>query len=197
MRSIALAISLTLSGAAVAAAQTAPSAPTPFGGDAALTYRWERSNTQPTDCGCFNLNGGAISASIHLSTRWSAVAEVSGESANDGPGTGSSLTLMSYLAGARYRLPQPWTRSSHAVVPFAQVLAGATHAGGGIAGAGDGTFAFEGRIGGGIDMPLKSGFALRLLEADYDATTFANGANDRQNNLLLGAGVVFRWARNQ
>jgi outer membrane immunogenic protein len=168
-----------------------------FGGDAGLVYHWERSNTQPADCGCFNLNGAGISASLNLSSRWSAVGEVSGESANDGPGTGASLTLVSYLAGARYRFPSSWFRGSHALLPFAQVLAGASHAGGGIAGAGDGTYAFEARVGGGVDMPLKSGFALRLIQADYDATTFANGVNDHQNNFLLGAGVVFRWARTQ
>jgi hypothetical protein len=36
-----------------------------------------------------------------------------------------------------------------------------------------------------------------VLQADYDVTTFANGVNNHQNNLLLGAGVVYRWPRNK
>ena len=119
--------------------------------------------------------------------------ELSGAYAGNGPGTGNSLTLVSYLAGARYYLPPPRRSASHRLQPFAQVLLGASHAGGGIAGAGDGTMAFTARMGGGLDLPLDSRFALRLLQADYDLTTFANGANGRQNKLLLTTGVVLRW----
>ena len=36
-------------------------------------------------------------------------------------------------------------------------------------------------------------FALRLVEADYFVTTFANGVNDHQNNLRLSFGVVARF----
>lgn len=63
---------------------------------------------------------------------------------------------------------------------------------GGIAGAGDHAYAFESRVGGGIDIPLSPHFVLRMVQADYEATTFANSVNNHQNNLLLGAGVVFR-----
>jgi outer membrane immunogenic protein len=35
--------------------------------------------------------------------------------------------------------------------------------------------------------------ALRALEADYYRTQFPNGLNDRQNNLRLSAGVIFRF----
>jgi hypothetical protein len=30
---------------------------------------------------------------------------------------------------------------------------------------------------------------------DYYLTTFANSTNDHQNNLLVGAGIVFHWSR--
>ena len=36
-------------------------------------------------------------------------------------------------------------------------------------------------------------FAVRALEADYYRTQFSNGLNDRQNNLRLSAGVIFRF----
>jgi outer membrane immunogenic protein len=166
-----------------------------YSGDTALIYHWVRSNTQPGDCGCFNLNGGAISASLNLRSRWSSIAEVSAELATGGPGTGNSLTVVSYLAGMRYSLPNVRLHHFPVLQPFAQVLAGAGHAGGGIAGAADGTYAFVGRVGGGIDLPMKAGFALRLVQADYDANTFTNAINDHQNNLLLGTGIVYHWSR--
>jgi outer membrane immunogenic protein len=193
MRSIALLTGLLL-GATTAAMGQAVSSPT-AGGDVALTYHWVRSNTQPADCGCFGLNGGGISASWHFSEKWAAVAEVSGEHADDGPSTGNSLTLVSYFAGARYMLPQPWQHGSHSPQPFAQVLVGAAHAGGGIAGAGDGTIAFASRVGGGIDVPLTLHFAIRALQVDYDLTNFQNSTNNHQNNLLVGAGIVYRWGQ--
>jgi hypothetical protein len=172
-------------------AVTSPTA----GGDVALAYHWVRSNTQPADCGCFDLNGGGISASWHFSEKWVAVAEVSGEHADNGPSTGNSLTLVSYLAGVRYMLPQPWLHGTHSPQPFAQVLLGAAHAGGGIAGAGDGTIAFASRLGGGIDVPLNVHFAIRVLQIDYDLTRFSNSTNNHQNNLLVGAGIVYRWGQ--
>jgi len=50
-------------------------------------------------------------------------------------------------------------------------------------------------MGGGVDVPVNSVFAVRVIQIDYDLTKFANGVNHRQNNLLLAAGVVFRWSR--
>jgi outer membrane immunogenic protein len=193
MRSIARVMMLFVGVAATAVAQAVPSVPA-SSGDVALTYHWVRSNTQPGDCGCFDLNGGGLSGSWNLPHGWAAVAEVSGEYAGNGPSSGDTLTLLSYLAGARYRLPGPWLHGAHAPQPFVQVLVGAGHAGGGLAGAGDGAYAFVSRIGGGIDLPLRSGIALRLIQADYDLTNFANSVNDHQNNLLLGAGVVLHWS---
>jgi len=181
---------------ATAMAQALPSTPAPSG-DLALTYHWVRTNTQPGDCGCFDLNGGGLSGSWNLPHRWAAVAEISAEYAGNGPASGDTLTLLSYQAGARYRLPHPWLHGAHAPQPFAQALLGVGHAGGGLAGAGDGTHAFVTRVGGGIDLPLHSGIALRVIQADYYLTNFANTANDHQNNLLLGGGFVFRWSMHK
>ncbi|MGA8529017.1 MAG: hypothetical protein WB622_04835 [Acidobacteriaceae bacterium] len=198
MRSVALAVILFFGAAAAGAQMTSPSAASGFyRADAGLSYHWVHSNTQPADCGCFNLNGGGISAAWLLPARWSAVAEVSSEIAHNGPGTGNSLTLVSYLGGARYQISAVGAQRSHPLLPFVQILAGASHAGGGIAGAGDGAYAFESRAGGGFDLPLTDRVALRLVQVDYDATTFSNGVNDHQNNVLIGAGVVFHLFRVQ
>jgi peptidoglycan-associated lipoprotein len=196
MRSIALATGLLLGTAMVAMGQAAPDA-NAMKGDAALTYHWMHTNAPPGDCGCIDLNGVGISGSWVFHSRWSVVAEVSGEHAGHVPITGNSLTLISYMAGARYRVPQPWLRGPHAPQPFAQVLLGAAHSGGGVAGAADGTMAFATRMGGGIDLPLNSRLSVRVIQIDYDLTRFKNAINDHQNNLLLAAGFVFHWSWNK
>ncbi|HEY0704094.1 MAG TPA: outer membrane beta-barrel protein [Candidatus Acidoferrales bacterium] len=189
MRSFLLAIIILFVGSTAAMAQEA------YKGDAAASYTWVHANAGPGECGCFGVNGGGVSGSWNFSGRWSAVVDFSAQTATGAPTNGSSLTLFSYLAGARYQLPQPWLEGKHKPEPFAQLLLGASHAGGGVAGLGDTTSRFATRIGGGVDVPLNSRFALRVVQLDYYLTTFLNSTNNHQNNLLVGAGVVFRWSR--
>ncbi|MFZ0521470.1 MAG: outer membrane beta-barrel protein [Candidatus Acidiferrales bacterium] len=193
MRLIVLASLLLLAAAPAARAQDQDA----VHGDAALTYHWVRSNTSAGECGCFNLNGGGLSGSWEFHPRIAAVAEISAENATGVLADNKSLTLTSYLAGARYWLPQPWPSGAHSPEPFAQVLLGAVHAGGGIAGTGDGAYSFATRIGGGLDLPVTSRFELRLIQVDYYLTHSVNATNDHQNNLLVGAGIVFRWSRGK
>jgi outer membrane immunogenic protein len=192
MRSIVLAGILLIAAATAAMGQSMPNT-TFVSGDAGVTYHWVRTNTQPAACGCFNLNGGGVSGSWNIWPRLAAVAEIGVEHTGNGP-SGNSLTLTSYLAGARYLLPQPRLGGDRAPQPFAQLLLGGGHAGGGIAGAGDASNAFVSRIGGGIDVPVSSRIAIRVIQADYYLTNFANTVNDHQNNLLLSAGVIFHWS---
>ena len=191
MRSILLATILLLAGASAAVAQES------YSGDAAATYHWVRTNAGPGQCGCFGLNGGGVSGTWNFHGPWSLVTEISSEYTGSAPTTGSSLTLTSYLAGARYYLPQPWLRRTHRPQPFAQLLVGAGHAGGGVAGIGDASYGFAVRLGGGIDVPVSSHFAVRVIQIDYYLTHFANAVNDHQNNLLVGAGIVFHWSRQK
>lgn len=164
------------------------------GGDAALTYQWIHSNTQPGQCGCFSITGAEFSMSRPVLTdHTAAVLDLSAATAKNGPGTGNSLTLVSYLAGGRYYISQPWFPRAQ---PFGQALVGMAHAGGGIAGAGDGTYALAARLGGGIDVPVSSKLSIRLLQVDYYLTDFANASNQHQNNYMIGAGAVLRFSRS-
>jgi outer membrane immunogenic protein len=194
MRSIVLA-SVLLLGTATAALAQATSGVS-HSGDAALTYHWVHTNAPPDGgCGCFPLNGVGLSGSFNLNPRLAVIAEVSVDHTSNALSSSRSLTLTSYMGGVRYRLPDPWMHGDHALQPFAQVLVGGVHAGGGMAGVADGTSAFGGRLGGGIDLPLTTGIAIRVIQADYYMTDFANGADNRQNNILIGAGIVIRWYR--
>ena len=194
MRSIALACCLLLGLAAAAMAQA--TAGSTHNGDAALTYHWVHTNAPPNGgCGCFALNGVGASASLNLSTHLAVVAEFSIDHTSKALASNNSLSLTSYMAGARYHLPNPWMHGVHALQPFAQVLVGGAHAGGGIAGVADHTSALAGRLGGGIDLPVSALITLRIAQGDYYMTTFANTADNRQNNLLFGAGIVLNWSR--
>jgi outer membrane immunogenic protein len=166
-----------------------------YRGDVAATYQWVRTNTPNGTCDCFFLNGGDISASVRLLPRLSAVVDVSLEHSNDVLKSGSSLALSSYMAGPRFRLLRSGNHSAHTPEPFAQILVGAAHAGGGAAGAGDRSNVFTARVGAGMDVRLAGGLAARLFQVDYYLTDFANSTNNHQNNLLLGAGLVYRWSR--
>jgi hypothetical protein len=189
MRSFLLSVLLFLAGSSAVRAQDS------YSGDVAATYHWVRANAGPGACGCFGLNGGGLSGSWLFRGPWSVVADFSAEHTSSAAPLGNSLTLTSFLAGARYQIPQPWLEGSHQPQPFAQILLGSTHAGGGVAGVADGSFEFATRIGGGIDVPVNSRFAVRVIQIDYYLTTFANSTNNHQNNFLVGAGIVYRWSR--
>ena len=193
MRFIAIATILLLGATGAAVGQALPSGSfMGGGGDIAVTYHWVRTNTLG-GCGCFGLNGGGVSGSWRFRPPLSVVAEASVEHTANGP-TGSSLTLTSYLAGARYVILPLTKERTRGIQVFAELLAGGGHAGGGVAGPGDSTNAFVGRIGGGIDYPVNPRIAIRFQTA-YDLTNFQNTANNHQNNILVGGGVTYLWSR--
>jgi outer membrane immunogenic protein len=192
MRSFLLSTILLLAGASAAVAQQDA-----YSGDAAAAYHWVRSNAGPGQCGCFGMNGGGVSGSWNFHGPWSAVVDISAENTGSAPPANNPLTLVSYLAGARYKIPQPWFQGNHKPQPFAQIILGAAHAGGTEAGVADGSYRFATRIGGGIDVPLNEHFSVRVVQIDYYLTTFVNATNDHQNNLLVGAGIVYRWSRKK
>src|ERR1700721_3244780 len=136
MRSFLLVTIFLFAGSTAAVAQESSK------GDVGATYEWVRANAGPGQCGCFGMNGGGLSTSWNFHDRWSLVADISAQNANGAPTAASSLTLVSYLAGARYRLPQPWFEGKHKPDPFAQVLLGAPNAGGVVAGAGAVSYPF-------------------------------------------------------
>lgn len=176
----------------VAMGQAASTMPAHRQGDVAVTWDWVRTNAQPGDCGCFYLNGAGVSASVKVAPRWSAVLEAGVENNNSASSMGTSLTLDSLHIGARYALPQPWMKGKHAPQPFAQVLVGATHAGGSEAGVADNENRISALLGGGADFPVSKHFALRA-QVDYYLTSFENTVNARQNNLRVASGIVWRW----
>ena len=149
------------------------------------------ANQGPGQCGCFNMNGGSTEVAFHTWRWFSAVADLTGErtgSVNGGP---QGLSLTSFTAGPRFTYP-----IHHRYAPFVQALVGAVHGfdtyfpvTSGSTGAANG---FALLAGGGLDIRMKSWLAIRPVQADYFLTQLPNGGDNRQNNLRLSAGVVFR-----
>jgi outer membrane immunogenic protein len=163
--------------------------------DLALDYTFLRSNAPPGDCGCFNLNGGSATFGWRIGqSHFALVGDVTVAEADKISSNGFGLILSTYTVGTRYQF-----RLGHSPLhPFGQILAGVAHASGSLVDGQNpsvsnsgGTFA--GNAGGGIDLNLTHRLAIRLVEADYLATTFNNGDNDHQNNLRLSSGVVFHF----
>jgi outer membrane immunogenic protein len=162
----------------------------------AAEYNYVRSNAPPGSCDCFSMNGGSLSIAQPLGSGH--LAAVFDASAVHGSGVSASnydLTLSSFTVGARYR---PWLHARWS--PFGQVLVGVAHASGSLVGgdspaADDSALTFASVIGGGLDYRLSRHWSLRMIDADYLLTTYSNGVNDHQNNLRIGAGIIYRFGK--
>jgi peptidoglycan-associated lipoprotein len=159
-----------------------------------VNYNYIHSNGPPGGCGCFSMNGASGWAGYNLTRNVALVGEFGIQHASNVNGTGSSLTLISYAIGPRYTLHR-FTRFE----PFGQLLIGGGHANenpaaGNLVVSGSGN-SFVFLAGGGSDFVLNKRFKLRLLQADYYLTRYANGVNDHQNILRIGAGVVIQFPK--
>lgn len=160
--------------------------------EAGAEYNYIRTNAPPASCGCFSLQGGSASAAYSLSSHWKAVAQFGGSHAGSINKTSNDLTLITYLAGARYE-PIPAAK----LHPFGQVLLGVAHGGGSLYSTATGYTGSKNQFamttGGGLDLNLTQTISLRLVEANYFLTRLPNGSNNHQNNLWISAGIVFHF----
>jgi outer membrane immunogenic protein len=150
-------------------------------------YNYVRSNAPPGGCTCFSLNGGDASFAYHFDRGLAAVAEISSVHAGNILGSGTDLTLTSYLFGPRY-----YWHNHTKFTPFGHVLLGGSHASASSAALSAGDNAFAAKVGGGVDYALTHRFSLRG-QANYYLTHFDNGTNDHQNNLEIAAGAAFHF----
>ena len=152
------------------------------------------------------LNGGSASIAFNLNRHLGLVGDfggfdaselqLTGAGANPARVSNASGTAFTYMAGPR--LSFRYSR----VTPFVQALFGGVHASevtlSGCAGAlctplpTENSFALT--AGGGIDLRVHRHIDLRLVQAEYLMTNFANlstGKRDTQNDIRLSSGLVF------
>jgi len=159
--------------------------------EASVMYNYVRSNDTPQPTGQatgFSLSGLSAAGAYQFRPRLSAVVDLGGTHVNGVGGTGESLTMLTYLFGARYSVLPKFH-----IKPFGQVLLGGVHAYGGIypanAVTSGGADSFAMTAGAGADYALNPHISLRG-QLDYLYTALPNGSSNRQNDLRAGGGIV-------
>lgn len=182
------AILFVLTGARISVAQQSRSI------SVGVNYTYVRTNLVP-DCNCFALNGGGAELQYRFRTHLALLADLTATHRGGITENHYDLTQVTYAGGLRYFLPAP---SRHLRL-FGDMLLGGAHASGSLSpdktGFGSAN-AFSFQTGGGVSVPLKHGWTLVPVRAEYLLTTFSNGSEDHQNDLRLSAGVLFRLGRH-
>ncbi len=163
-------------------------------GDISLGYNYVGANSPPGGSYNFNLNGGYISGSYGLKPWLSVAGTFTGGQSTKISTLGQDLTLMTFMGGPRFLHPM------HRFTPFAEALFGGAHASNSYFPHGTSfsptATSWALAAGGGLDIALTHRFSVRAINAEYLRTSFPNGVNDEQNQLMLSAGIVFHFGRH-
>jgi peptidoglycan-associated lipoprotein len=158
------------------------------------SYSYVRSNILP-GCSCFSLNGGSAELELGLTHHLALMADATAVHQGGITPDDYSLTQLSYIAGIRYRITAP-ARRLH---PFLEAGVGGANTFGSLSpsqtGVSNKSQAFAFQTGGGLEVRLGPRISLVPVRVDYLLTTFDNTAADRQDQLMVSAGVKFRLHR--
>jgi hypothetical protein len=152
------------------------------------TYSYIRANAANSGGG-YNLNGGSASFAYNFSDRIAVVAD-GGVYRFGGLPSGLDSTMYTYLFGPRFTF-----RKVRRVTPFAQILLGGGRLNASAGGINAGENGFSMAVGGGVDLPFRRRFSIRLIQAEYLLTRFdrVTGVSATQNDVRISAGLVFRF----
>jgi outer membrane protein OmpA-like peptidoglycan-associated protein len=172
------------------------------GGEIFLGYSYVRFNTQSATLPGgtvvnqqFNFIPGGIAQVNANINRWFGItADFAGYGVHNV--TNVNAKFYTYLFGPRFIL----VRTHHWTV-FADALGGGARVTANLNGPAGTVFfnrsfhdnAAAAAGGGGVDYTFRKHVAIRLAEAEYLFTTFGDNNHNRQNNLRLSAGIVFRF----
>ena len=172
------------------AAQTAP-APGSGTLEVSVTYGAMLSNAITSQS--FWMQGGSVEVDGLFYHGLSAVADVGGMHTGNINASGVSLDMVTSVFGPRYT----WAPAKRKYEFFGQGLLGVANGFDGLFpaanGAADSATSMALEVGGGMNVRFSRRVALRAIEANWLRTQFPNSATNVQNNLRLGAGVVFRF----
>lgn len=189
-----------LTTATLAVAQSAPGRNArPVTIDVAATFIFEHSQVAQQNGNRFWPKGGGVNAAF---TVWKGVGlavDVSGEHASNIQ-NGVNLSKIAVMAGPRYTFNIPRlgesTNGGYRARAFVQGLLGPTHAFDslfpGPTSVSTSANALSVKLGGGMDVGLGHGFAVRPVELGWIHSDYSNAAADVQNDFRVGFGVSFR-----
>lgn len=157
--------------------------------DLAFTYTAQRSNLTPGQF--FWRQGGTLELSAEAHHGLGIAMNIAGSEASNILGTGISLHTLTTTFGPRYTLHH------RKLAIFGQGLIGESHAWNSFFPEATGPLAdfntLALQVGGGLDLHVRRHMAVRFIQADWVRTEFPNATTNVQNDLRLGAGVVFRF----
>ena len=142
----------------------------------------------------FWAEGGALEMGANAFRGFGLAASVAAVHTTSVGTTGTPLSLVIATFGPRYR----W-HDSHRLSVFGEGLVGEANGYHSLFpspfGAQADANSVATQVRGGLDLRLGRHVSARVLNAGWLRTQFPNSTSDVQNNLVLGAGVVFRSAR--
>jgi hypothetical protein len=186
---VLLTSALMLSGVAAwgQAATSEKRAPTSF--EIAITY--DASRTNVISGNSFWMQGGSVQMHGQFWHGLGVVADVAGLHTNSINDSAVGLDMVTATFGPRYTWPVRSARYSF----FGQALAGEANGINsvfpGVSQASSTADGLAVQLGGGMNVNLKRHLAIRAFEADWLRTQLPNSTTSVQNNLRLGAGIVF------
>jgi hypothetical protein len=162
--------------------------PPPF--EVAVTYDSLYANV--TTGVQFWMQGGSVEGQVRLLRGLGVVADVAGLHNGNVNSSGVGLDLITFTFGPRYTLA-----AIHRTALFGQALVGEAH---GMNSEFPTSSALNSsanglalQVGGGANLSLTHHFSARVLEATWLRTQLANATTGVQNNLRLGAGIVWQF----
>jgi hypothetical protein len=166
--------------------------PQPARLDLSATYVAERSLKANTSQN-FWMEGGSIELGANISHGWGIAADVIGTHAGSIGTSGLALSQVTTTFGPRYR----W-HAGHRLSLYGEGLVGEANGFRSIfptnSGSQSGANSLATQVGGGMDYSISGRFAVRVFDAAWSRTQLPNSTDNVQNNLLLGSGVVLRFA---
>jgi hypothetical protein len=159
--------------------------------EVAITYDASRANIVPGDT--FWMRGGSVQIHGRFWRGLGVVADVAGLHTANANGAGEGLDLVTATFGPRYT----WPLAHRRFALFGQALAGEANGFQSVFpttnGVNDSANGLALKVGGGMDVSLSRRLAVRVFEADWLRTQLPNSTTGVQNNLRLGAGLVFKF----
>jgi opacity protein-like surface antigen len=163
--------------------------------DLGITYIAERSLQVNTEQN-FWMQGGSVELGTDVWKGFGVAVDVTGTHTESVGTGGVPLSLVTSTFGPRYR----W-RPAGKISPYGQALLGIANGFDSVfpgpAGAQESSTSLALQLSGGVDYRLSDHFAIRVLDAGWLRTQLPNSANNVQNTLRLGAGLVVRFGAHR
>jgi len=159
--------------------------------DLAIAYDASQANIVPGNN--FWMQGGSLQIHGQFWRGVGAVGDIAGLHTGNVHGIGVGLDLVTATFGPRYTC----SPAHHRYALFGEILAGEANGFHSVFPAAAGTKSSANglalQIGGGINLSLSRHLGVRAFEADWLRTQLPNGTTGVQNNVRMGAGLVFKF----